>query len=253
MDVPLARGTAWTARGASPPPPTPPARTPTDQLEEAFGVLANGQRLGLLRLLQEPHTASEIRLEPSEARRGGMPPRPMSTQAVRKHLEKLAEHGFLQRVPTSRRGVPAEAYVVNHARLYALAEEMRRLASLRPMAEQAGVTQQLGARKESPRTAAPRLVVVHGLQEGQCFPLAGDRLTVGRRKGSDVRLDYDPFVSHDHAEVQRARDGGWRLHDLGSRNGTHVNWQPLPKHGEQPLRHGDVVGVGRTLLLLWAG
>jgi DNA-binding transcriptional ArsR family regulator len=229
------------------------SKTGAAALVEAFGVLANAQRVGLLRILREPHTASEIHLSPSEARRGQRPERPMSIQAVRKHLDKLLEHGFIVPVPGGRHGSAAEAYVLNHARLYALAEEMRQLASLRPLADSLGETQtqQLTKPPEARRSARPRLLVVHGLQEGHGFALGSGPTVIGRARGCDVRLDYDPFVSQEHAAMRRDAQG-WILEDLGSRNGTQVNWLAIVPRGSVRVAHGDVISVGRTLLLLWA-
>lgn len=226
----------------SPPPPGP------EVLAEAFVLLANAQRIGLLRLLQVPHSVGDIRLPPGEARQGSHPRPAMSPQAVRKHLDRLLEHHFVQSLP-ARGETGAEMFVVNHARLYALAEEMRALAMLRPAAEAPGRTEQLAAEPPAPEPGAPRLVVVHGLREGHSYPLAAG-CVVGRGKSCDVRLDYDPFVSQQHASL-RQRGDAWLVEDLGSRNGTLVNWLALPKKGSQALRHGDVVGVGRTLLLFW--
>lgn len=49
----------------------------------------------------------------------------------------------------------------------------------------------------------------------------GERLRIGRGQDCDVILDH-PSVSRAHAELHH--DGAaWRLHDLGSKNGTHVD------------------------------
>lgn len=47
-----------------------------------------------------------------------------------------------------------------------------------------------------------------------------------------------------------ARDGRSLLLDLpGNRNGTLLNWKPLARGGVAELKAGDVVGVGRSLLV----
>lgn len=64
-----------------------------------------------------------------------------------------------------------------------------------------------------------------------------------------VCLDYDPYVSLENAAVARAGDG-FDVSDLPqSKNGTAVNWEVLPKGGRRELRPGDLIGVGRSLLL----
>ncbi len=69
--------------------------------------------------------------------------------------------------------------------------------------------------------------------------LEGDRLTVGRRQGNDLRLPH-PSVSGKHAAFVRA-GAGWVLEDLGSRNGIVVNGRRAPR---RRLRDGDVLVIG---------
>jgi len=62
-------------------------------------------------------------------------------------------------------------------------------------------------------------------------------------------LAYDPYVSHRHAEVVRRADEH-RLIDLRTaRNGTYLNWRRMPPGGDSVLQPGDIVGVGRSLLV----
>lgn len=56
----------------------------------------------------------------------------------------------------------------------------------------------------------------------------------------------DPYMSGRHARVFR-RDGVDHIEDMGSRHGTRVNDRSVD--GEQPLNDGDVIEVGRSLLL----
>ena len=66
-------------------------------------------------------------------------------------------------------------------------------------------------------------------------------LVVGRAADAQIRLDR-ASVSRRHAELADDGRGGWRVRDLGSRNGTLVNGQPVV--GERPLAPGDRVGLG---------
>src|SRR5215471_4235540 len=56
----------------------------------------------------------------------------------------------------------------------------------------------------------------------------------------------DPTVSNTHAIVT-ARDGGYSIVDLGSRNGTFVNGERLSHQGHT-LRHADKIQLGQTVL-----
>jgi FHA domain-containing protein len=238
--------------------PAPREGVDVERLEALLEVLANANRIGILLQLREPKTAGEILLHPPSAatKPGENPERPISRQAVRVHLEKLVGIGVV--VPRrGRRGtLPVDEYVISQQRLFAIAEEFRALGSLRPVLPP-GVEQTLdgAVRPKAGLTAGVRLVLVHGLDEGKTFPLRleeaeGDRgWIIGRRRGIAVSLDYDPFISAENSEITR-EDGRYVLHDLrSSRNGTHVNWQRLPRGGAHTLVPGDVVGVGRSLLL----
>jgi pSer/pThr/pTyr-binding forkhead associated (FHA) protein len=79
-------------------------------------------------------------------------------------------------------------------------------------------------------------------RRGETFALR-DELTIGRGGGCGIVLD-DSFVSQVHARVFR-RDGDVYVEDLGSRNGTLLNGQPVG--GAQRLRRGDRVQFGRTV------
>ena len=67
----------------------------------------------------------------------------------------------------------------------------------------------------------------------------GHDLLIGRARGADCVLD-DLRVSKRHACLTWV-GGGWRLDDLGSKNGTRANG--LPADGTM-LRHGDWVSLG---------
>jgi pSer/pThr/pTyr-binding forkhead associated (FHA) protein len=92
-----------------------------------------------------------------------------------------------------------------------------------------------------------RLVVVGpDQQKGAAYPLA-EELTIGRATGCAVPLPLDNFVSQVHARVFRRGDDYW-VEDLGSTNGTLLNGRRMT--GPSPLRRGDRVQVGRTVLEL---
>jgi adenylate cyclase len=69
----------------------------------------------------------------------------------------------------------------------------------------------------------------------------GSVFIVGRAVTSDLPI-YDPTVSRNHAELQLT-DGGVRIKDLGSSNGTFVNGSPIE---EATAVNGDVVTFGRV-------
>ncbi|AUX25110.1 uncharacterized protein SOCEGT47_056530 [Sorangium cellulosum] len=77
-----------------------------------------------------------------------------------------------------------------------------------------------------------------GKQTG--LPLAHEEYALGRGESNSIRLT-DRNVSRRHATL--AKNGqGWAIRDLDSYNGTYVNGVRV--HGEQHLRHGDLVQLG---------
>ena len=76
-------------------------------------------------------------------------------------------------------------------------------------------------------------------------PVAKKEIEVGKAPHNDVVLN-DQTVSNTHAVIL-ARDGGYGIVDLGSRNGTFVNGERLGDHA-RTLRHGDAIQLGQTVL-----
>ncbi len=94
----------------------------------------------------------------------------------------------------------------------------------------------------------PALVIrVGGGRVGESFPVAGERMSIGRRPDSDVFLD-DVTVSRDHALLIRRGDH-WHLDDCGSLNGTYVNRERIES---QRLEEGDEVQIGKYKLTFHA-
>ncbi len=237
-------------------------RIPVDHagLAEALSVLAYEARLEILELLAFPKSTAELRVAPHRIKQGDNPERPMSRQAVQIHLAKLVEAGLVHLdVREQGAGQKIHYFTANAARLYALTEDLRtlcvRYAKQIPNADATGT---VAANRPRERFQGPALVLAHGVYEGREYPLKADagqpaRWVIGRRKNAHVALDYDPFVSSEHAIVTRDA-GGFVVSDVkASKNGTFVNWSPIPKGGSERLRPGDVIGVGRSLLVLTGG
>jgi two-component system cell cycle sensor histidine kinase/response regulator CckA len=89
-----------------------------------------------------------------------------------------------------------------------------------------------------------RLVVLQGSQQGRKYPL-DEQSTIGRATACTVQLE-DSMVSRKHAILERNPDGTWLLVDLGSRNGTMLNGR---RAGRDPIRFGDRIQIGETILL----
>jgi predicted component of type VI protein secretion system len=89
------------------------------------------------------------------------------------------------------------------------------------------------------------LKILHGADRGKVYEDLEPPLTVGREEGNDIQLN-DERVSRCHFKVQRDNDR-LVLTDLDSTNGTKVNGVECQL---KILRHGDLVSVGRSLILV---
>jgi predicted component of type VI protein secretion system len=101
---------------------------------------------------------------------------------------------------------------------------------------------------EAERASEPFLAYRDAADRLQLFVLDNDRsqVTIGRRPGTDLVVDWDGLVSGIHAELQ-CRGGEWTVVDDGlSTNGTFVNTQRLA--GRRRLRDGDRIRVGHTII-----
>ena len=78
-------------------------------------------------------------------------------------------------------------------------------------------------------------------------------VVIGRAPDCDIAIK-DIMLSRTHCRLEPAAGGGeaagWKLIDLGSRNGTRVGWDTVRVH---VLRDGDHVRMGRTRMIYFAG
>lgn len=70
-------------------------------------------------------------------------------------------------------------------------------------------------------------------------------ITIGRSPSNDVNID-DTLVSRTHCQIIQDDNGGFRLIDTNSTNGTFVNG--VKRHGEIRLSPSDIVVIGHTTL-----
>lgn len=221
------------------------------RLEAILKALSSANRLQLLGLLESPQELEDLRLKPGAAQAGASPQRPISRQAVLRHLDVLAGQ---QLVHVRRGKTGANQYVADRTRLYALLEDLRQVARLgSPLGFDAAQTVQVNATATPAWPPGPKLVLVRGAEEGKLFPLherhAKSGWSIGRKAGSSVCLDYDPYVSAHNAQIAKGLDGYVVSDVAAAKNGTWLNWRALDRGQQVPLHPGDVVGVGRSLLV----
>lgn len=222
-------------------------------LVNALAALASPTRLALLRALRTPRILAEIRIRSPERDTDA----PLARQSVSKHLAQLVDAGIVAtRDVVADRGETVE-FFLKHQAVYALSEEVRDLARLRSTVDAPEATVQKDGRGAARAIRPPCLVLVKGLEDGTTFDLTPDppRVTewvVGRRRGLAVRLDYDPYVSAENTSIRWTRAEGHVASAIPeSRNGTLVNYEALRPGERRPLRHGDLLSVGRSTLSYW--
>ena len=92
------------------------------------------------------------------------------------------------------------------------------------------------------------LRVLDGADRGRVFADMPTPLTIGREEGNPIQLN-DERISRFHVKIQEDQEQ-IVLTDLQSTNGTKVNGESVPIW---VLRPGDVIALGRTLLVFGAG
>jgi pSer/pThr/pTyr-binding forkhead associated (FHA) protein len=129
------------------------------------------------------------------------------------------------------------------------------------MAYSGGVTEALGLHRRTPvelqallaaeRTGAPFLEYRDGDDVQRILELGSgrERLSIGRLAACEVALPWDSEVSRAHAVLEQV-GSAWTIEDRGSSNGTLVNASRIA--GPHVLRDGDVVRIGRTVLIFHA-
>jgi hypothetical protein len=100
------------------------------------------------------------------------------------------------------------------------------------------------------RQDMPMLIVYEGELEGQRWVIERPQVTLGRGSDCDVVLP-ERQISRYHARIERD-DGGYVLHDLGSKNGTYVNGQEV---GDRPYRltDGDEIQIALCVRMGFVG
>lgn len=86
------------------------------------------------------------------------------------------------------------------------------------------------------------LLVIQGPEQGREIQVAFEPIEIGR-EGCTLTIPHH-LVSRRHACVER-QGAGYLVRDLGSTNGTFVNDARI---SEQPLKDGDKIRVGKSIL-----
>lgn len=108
----------------------------------------------------------------------------------------------------------------------------------------------ISAAPPAPSLLGPRFYfLVIRSETSSIYPLPQDgQITAGRAPEAELRIS-DQSASRQHARFVIER-GSVRVRDLGSRNRTWVNGEPVPEGSERSLASGDVITLGSLTLVL---
>ncbi len=213
-------------------------------LARALETLASPVRIGLLHRLSRPAFMPELVREFKITR-----------QALKKHVDALEAVGLVHGSRSRRGALPATEYRANPTGLFTFKENVRGIAvSSTPVRPPAPHTRagRADTRSIPPRTGSG-LLLVHGDAPGRWIGL-GDKEehVAGRDENTDIPLTYDAFASKRHA-LMRKSSTQWTITDLGSTNGTRVNFRAIPPREATVIHPGDLVTIGRSHLLFRDG
>jgi hypothetical protein len=98
-------------------------------------------------------------------------------------------------------------------------------------------------------------ISLHLLDSGKILPFSDRKeFTLGRISDNqpiEPDLDLSPYKAFDngvsrlHAVIRHHKEGAVVLVDVGSSNGTYINGVRILPNVEHPLRHGDIVALGK--------
>lgn len=214
-----------------------------ERLSTYLKALAHPARLEILWRLRIPAAPGDIVVKPRRRDEGLQPERAMSRQSIMEHIEHLEGVGVVNRLQEGHE------YVTSAQHLFAIVEDMRALSGIEtslPVDVDTTMAQQGPDVTKWP--AGAKLILVSGPWEGRAFALAGaGPWTIGRAGAQSVGLTYDPFASAESARIVRDASD-LRIEGVaGARNPPSVNFSPLVR--PRALVSGDVIGVGRTLMV----
>lgn len=228
-----------------------------DELVSKLKAISDENRFRLLQELREPRTINEIELTAKTDTEEYREDRNLTRQGIQYHLDILRDAGFVEADLENRQGRRMNVHQIDPAGLFTFCDRVQRLAKAlgqdQPATDRSTV--QVSSNGSKPWPPEPRLVLVRGLDPGRAFSLSGKPpgatrgWIVGRSPKAEVSLAYDPHVSMEDAEIFPTGDG-FRVMDLRSSvNRVQVNDRELECGAEEGLERGDVLTVGRSMLL----
>ena len=96
-----------------------------------------------------------------------------------------------------------------------------------------------------------KLCIISEKKEPRFFELNDEITFIGRSAVNDVRVN-DNYISREHLMLRKLGDRVL-VRDLGSKNGTFVNGNPLRPGAEVEVKQGDSIVIGMSVIRLGEG
>ena len=94
----------------------------------------------------------------------------------------------------------------------------------------------------------PTLEILSGSHAGNSFTFT-EEAKIGKDESCLVKIG-DPGVSRFHAKIVK-EGGALQIEDMGSSNGTYVNFKKRSQGEKTPLSDKDIIFFGRTVTKFW--
>lgn len=223
-------------------------------LSEYLEVLAHPQRLRILKAIEtEPKDIRTIAGETGS-----------TYENTKKHLYRLLSTGLIRKEagfgqPTAKGVLPVWKFSLAPGAMDMILRNLGVFSAIRSAIADTTVQRRLEELRteigQMPTSIRSALVIVSGVQDGTVFPLARDRISIGREEPGRInKPEGELILSSEYASVTRIsgphailyrEEGRWRIQDAGSSGGTSVNGQPLTPRHPVTVQHGDVIEMGR--------
>lgn len=100
------------------------------------------------------------------------------------------------------------------------------------------------ARENSGKAGFNAIQFLNGASAGEIFKLENKNYVIGSSPSCDLPV-MNQLISQRHAEISVRPDGCW-IKDLGSKNGTTVNGNPLKSGIERMLKEADIISFAHV-------
>jgi hypothetical protein len=219
----------------------------TLEVLEYARILTNPINWHIIRLLDVE--AMDVRVLSSQLYRQQITERPLSRQAIMKHLRQLLQIGVIMRKAGIRNNRTVTQYVIVPEGIETILRSLNNLQNYDLVITLRPNLNRISGDFESYLRSFHRLRVLNGPEAGRVFRLRKDSIRIGRTDPRNVAA-YDPkndiVLSQHYQAVSRVskphaslifHDNAWYLEHQGGVNGTFLESQPLRPH--EPIKLPD--------------